>query len=237
MNRIALSFAVLGLVAATGCAASEPETSLSNAAVTANDPRIALLQTKLADIAAVGAQDIAAATQTVALTKVLSASCTGRTWSEPGIPTVTLGGCTFVFENGAGTTTFTGTVSAYVMLKGQPDPTVPNDPVTGQEVPATADKVVQLPSSMIFSSGAAPRFAQPISLEGDDLADWAKGLEGAFDAIEVGIDECGGPSDFPATDPVLQKCFEWRDKDSDHLSLASFATQGDEAIGFYGMDL
>src|SRR5262249_41592318 len=130
------------------------------------------------------------------------------------------------------------TVSAYVMLKGQPDPTIPNDPSTGQEQPAKADKVVQLPAAMNVHLGTAPRFVTPLDLDSTDLTDFMKDYEGAYEATEVSLDDCGGATDLTnqLPDKTDQVCIDWKDKDGENLTTVILAIQGNYAIGFYGTD-
>jgi hypothetical protein len=138
-----------------------------------------LVRGLIPELAPEGAAGFADATGTVHVGALVSFDCgAAQVFAETGVPSVGIHGCTFVFQNGAATTTFKGSVGAYVILPGQPDATAAGTP------PATTT-IVQYKEAYDFAyvAGVVPQIATPFALNDQNaLERWADGLLNASES-------------------------------------------------------
>jgi hypothetical protein len=206
-----------------------------------NKERVDLLLAAAPDLATAAAAAWAKDTGTAALSNLQKWTCPDAGFSvELGVPSLGLHGCTFTFGNGDGATTFTGDVFGYIVLKGQPDPTVPNDPVTHMEVPAAETHVQDTyATNFVVTGGNVPALPSPIALEDTRaLEAYATKVAGITDtedggaSLEDSLDACDEVDPAPIVVPnATFKCFTWLDDRYEGQTLIAFEVKDGKAVG------
>jgi hypothetical protein len=180
--------------------------------------RFEMLEGMLPDLGKAAAADFAKTTGIPAFGDLTSTMCLGPKSADPRYPGVSLGDCRFTFKTASGgSTTFSASVSAGIVIPGMPDPEQPNDPITHEPPPATTTRVTDAAASRAYIvSGDVPALPQPISMTdkaalgqlGHDIA--ARWETSAFSEEDGECNDLGWqPPRFPASEGVKSYCYTY----------------------------